>query len=450
MSTILGNPITLGGGGAKLNIDFGTTPPSDTSKLWVPLATKPDAVECNPVANYGDMYAEYIGQTGGNTSYTPGYQNCMIGDWIYFIGPYLYDTNTNYDKTRSKYLRRYNVKTYVLENVIQVYDGTYAYGGYRSMCGIALGSTLYFFGGVSYTGTNDYIQNYKVYIYNTETNTGNWTNHTNVNSIEYTSRMSCCSIGDKIYITNGYKESESRYPSRGSLYEFDTNSLVFTHITSLPGYYGYSCFSVKDKVYVFGGSGNNDNKLAEIDPNTKTLTIKLTNFPVNKTLGGNIVPCLVLNDVVLVFGNTNYNDTMLTVYKYDITNNAVINSGNILLAQAGETAWGVSGNSVYFLGGNSYNVISAKVQKFTIQTELLNNHLFLQEDYGYDGLWTALKSKDTDLKVKVINAYLGDSNNIAQLTNAYLYDSKDLKWKSLSGESYVADMLNALNVMGVN
>lgn len=47
------------------------------------------------------------------------------------------------------------------------------------------------------------------------------------------------------------------------------------------------------------------------------------------------------------------------------------------------------------------------------------------------------------------NAYLGD-NNIAQLTNAYLYDSKDLKWKSLSGESYVADMQNALNILGVN
>lgn len=42
--SILGNPITLGGGGADLNIDFGATPPTDTSKLWVPLAKKPDKV----------------------------------------------------------------------------------------------------------------------------------------------------------------------------------------------------------------------------------------------------------------------------------------------------------------------------------------------------------------------------------------------------------------------
>ncbi len=88
--------------------------------------------------------------------------------------------------------------------------------------------------------------------------------------------------------------------------------------------------------------------------------------------------------------------------------------------------------------------------KFVVETPLTNNHLFLQEDYGYDGLWSALKSKDTDLKVKVINAYLGDSNNIAQLTNAYLYDTASNQWKSLSGESYVADMQNALNILGVN
>ena len=88
--------------------------------------------------------------------------------------------------------------------------------------------------------------------------------------------------------------------------------------------------------------------------------------------------------------------------------------------------------------------------KFVVNVPLDENTLLIQEDYGTDGLWSALKSKDTDLKVKVINAYLGDSSNIAQLTNAYLYDSKDLKWKSLSGESYVADMQNALNILGVN
>ena len=53
--SILGNPITLGGGGADLNIDFGSTPPADTSKLWVPLATKP---------NKTSIISYFDGQTG--------------------------------------------------------------------------------------------------------------------------------------------------------------------------------------------------------------------------------------------------------------------------------------------------------------------------------------------------------------------------------------------------
>lgn len=118
---------------------------------------------------------------------------------------------------------------------------------------------------------------------------------------------------------------------------------------------------------------------------------------------------------------------------------------------ANGTCFGSDGLNVYFIGGiGAYGSNSKQLQKFSFETALTSNHLFLQEDYGYDGLWAALKSKDTDFKVKVINAYLGDSNNIAQLTNAYLYDSKDLKWKSLSGEGYVADMQNALNILGVN
>ena len=105
------------------------------------------------------------------------------------------------------------------------------------------------------------------------------------------------------------------------------------------------------------------------------------------------------------------------------------------------------GSTGFIIGAYEAAVSSLE---FVVETPLTSNHLFLQEDYGYDDLWTALKSKDTDLKVKVINAYLGDSNNIAQLTNAYLYDTASNQWKSLSGESYVADMQNALNILGVN
>ena len=68
--SILGNPITLGGGGVDLNIDFGSTPPVDTSKLWVPLANKPIRI-----TNSYSLIVEDFHQTKtsiyGHSVYTP-------------------------------------------------------------------------------------------------------------------------------------------------------------------------------------------------------------------------------------------------------------------------------------------------------------------------------------------------------------------------------------------
>ena len=54
MSTIYGNPLLLGGGGVKLNIDYGTNPPSDTTKLWVPRTTTPSSVEAKYEFKFGN------------------------------------------------------------------------------------------------------------------------------------------------------------------------------------------------------------------------------------------------------------------------------------------------------------------------------------------------------------------------------------------------------------
>lgn len=62
-------------------------------------------------------------------------------------------------------------------------------------------------------------------------------------------------------------------------------------------------------------------------------------------------------------------------------------------------------------------------------------------------LTDALAANFGDASVDEWWDYDGD---IAQLTNAYLYDTASNQWKSLSGESYVADMQNALNILGVN
>ena len=70
-------------------------------------------------------------------------------------------------------------------------------------------------------------------------------------------------------------------------------------------------------------------------------------------------------------------------------------------------------------------------------------------DISKDGI-DILADKNNSIFINPISVYLGDENSIAQKVNAYLYDKTDSKWKTLDGVSYTTDMLNALNIMGVN
>lgn len=89
--SILGNPITLGGGGADLNIDFGATPPADTSKLWVPLSTKPSNISLQTGVDVGDFASKTINivDTNGNQASIPQYSGIADdgnGGWYCFGG----------------------------------------------------------------------------------------------------------------------------------------------------------------------------------------------------------------------------------------------------------------------------------------------------------------------------------------------------------------------------
>lgn len=63
MSAIVGKGILSAGGGGELNIAYGLTPPTDTSKLWVRMQGKPDTVEStDDVAVQVGEFVEYFSQ----------------------------------------------------------------------------------------------------------------------------------------------------------------------------------------------------------------------------------------------------------------------------------------------------------------------------------------------------------------------------------------------------
>lgn len=468
MSTILGNPITLGGGGGKLNIDFGTTPPSDTSKLWVPLAKKPSAVECSPALAFGSEYLTNMAYVSGTSI---PIRTCILGNKIYgFVQPrsstemsnfgiyyYTWDIATG-ERKRIKW-----ESSGVVYAQQQNYKVKFCFGGSP----VVHGNSIYLVGG--YVQTREYYSGDSAYVFKFTPSE---------NKIERLAQLStfiqeassgnkflewcgCCEVNGVIYAFGGtyhsFDISSNTYASVMA-YDISTNSCTtigmmvegdYLSTGTTWAYTSQTCFPIGNTIYLFGGYGRKRvNK--QYDNYTERTSILKYDIETKTTTEIGQLPHAARFLSVVKNGTSAYivgcNNT--DMYKFNSADESLTKLSDTLSSVSNSFYSGEKLNDkIYICAVSSSDFIYAAY--LTISSPLTSNHLFLQEDSGYDGLWTALKSKDTDFKIKVINAYLGDSNNIAQLTDAYLYDSDSATWKSLDGVSMTADMLEALATLGV-
>ena len=431
MSVIYGNPIITNGGGVKLNIDYGATPPSDTTKLWVPLATKPSAVECSPVLNYGANTIQKLSPTIPDSQrFIPGI--IVRGDYLYVVG----GASGTYYGYGSKAITKINLKTGEQLTLSAKLPEFMQY----QFCAEVDGK-LYLLGGNTNQSSSSKAY---VYIFDPMSETITVATPLSIAMRMYSNFpiKNCPVVGTKIYIL-GFVNSSDAYIY--DIYSYDTKTGVTNKENIRASSISSGAAAVGSIIYAFSGFNGSSSYPHWYKYDTISNTV---------TVGGDFqytsTAAISVGKYIYLFAGSSSNITN-TILRFDTTTETI----ETLTVKTSESVNGrvlcVNGLDIYIAAGSrgssSYN---NTIEKFSTNSSLTNNHLFLQEDYGFDGLWSALKSKDTDFKVKVINAYLGDSNNIAQLTNAYLYDTASNQWKSLSGESYVADMQNALNILGVN
>lgn len=428
MSVIYGNPI-ITNGGVKLNIDYGATPPSDTTKLWVPLAKKPSAVECSPVLAFGENTISL--ENWMLPKDVAFYPNPIVhGGYLYLVGGGQYE----YFGSGSNKIFKVNLKTNQVTEISTKLPKQLHY----SFCAEANGK-LYILGGCS---TQSNVPLPDVYVFDPATETVTTKTSLSVGikmNGNYPFKHGFYHDG-VIYIV-GYTTGDSI--NNLKVLSYNTANGSTTIGASVPAI-GSACSLVGSKIYCFGGIEYSNMYTYDIP----TRTVKSDGYP---GYSYTRVDCASIGKYIYLFTGWLQGGSSNVIQRFDTETNTL---EQLSATMKNKLAWRTVckyGFDIHVLGGKtSTGAPKLEVEKFSASSPLTSNHLLLQEDYGYDGLWTALKSKDTDFKVKVINAYLGDSSNIAQLTNAYLYDSKDLKWKSLSGESYVNDMREALNIMGVN
>ncbi len=438
--SILGNPITLGGGGADLNIDFGSTPPVDTSKLWVPLAKKPDKTS---IISYFD------GQTGNLQSigsFSPescaGYGSLtprMVGDELWVVR-----VNTFTSSVERTVIAKFNLKTKQFVETLTAYNI-----GYMG-CGIVkVGDKIYSLNTRYSSGGYAYTED-KMCIIDPTTGRYSRTSLSILGITQY-AYTSAVTDGKYIYALGG---SSSDNNSVDKIFVIDPELLKITKTFN----FGVSLYNASSIIYYNGFAYfayNNTPTVAQCKTCIKR--INLTTFE-HSDIYQNGTDMLssylwsLTNDGETAFlawanwGNasssTNYSSKTLRFNLLDTNINPVVvseqkpgNYGGRLFQEA-------------YLG-NIYSCLNDTLYTIPYKRDLASGDLAITADISKDGI-DILADKNNSIFINPISVYLGDENSIAQKVDAYLYDKTDSKWKTLDGVSYTTDMLNALNIMGVN
>lgn len=405
------------------------------------MATKPSNVECKPASLSGSEFFESVVATSGVLSYYGGPKAYFqFDEYVY----YLRGTNT---------FIRLNINEAAAETVSidSVFTNLTILDNGSSFC--QNGNIVYIVttgcnvSGASYSGTS---------ILSCDLSTkrasrlGELVSDVDTAGQSQFSAIEYCN--GNLYIAGGLRKSYANVTNTVKIFDLSTNTSRVAYNLNRKAA-NFTMEVVGSNIYIFGGANQQDiyQEVYKIDTVNNTITTVAT-YPVKCfcmspfAVGSNIY---LFGGALKSIGGKPSGNVQASIYKFNTQTNTF--SLLSISLPSGQFYSVIYNSDLYCYVIKTEGDSSAKTKaKFVVNVPLDENNLLIQQDYGYDGLWSALKSKDADLKVKVINAYLGDSNNIAQLTNAYLYDSKDLKWKSLSGESYVADMQNALNILGVN
>lgn len=446
MSTILGNPITLGGGGADLNIDFGSTPPADTSKLWVPLSTKPSNISLQTGVDVGDFASKTINivDTNGNQASIPQYSGIADdgnGGWYCFGGG---AGTVQYGPKASK-----SIWHITASGVISKIAQTLVYVTAVPWC-IRNGAYIYIFGGFKNPPSYNQAGGPMVQKFNIQTKetTYVWSSE----QLQYTSsaggpwREGCklFKYGKYLILAGGNYQVNDMPGSSGQggnyvrYFDPTNDTIVFRRIFSEPGSYTQSkpCGIASNSVafqqsyYDIGYKYNLDTYSADKAKPT---------IPSDKTG--------IANDSSVPFFYSGKSYVVATngkIYEYNSdTNSFSSNSIKQITTELNANAYTWCYND-----GHIYMPYSSRLYVCDVQTPLANNNMIITLDI--DGaVWKALNTKDVSASVYPVKVLVGGTDGWAVQKDAYLYDTATNKWTKLDGSSTYQDMRNALNIMGV-
>lgn len=428
---IFGDPVTFSSA-SKLNIDYGSTAPADTSKLWVPLSQKPSKVG---ITSY------LAGQVGGMAVEKPNLvtlsrnlSSARIGNKLWATSGGLYGGSQYADSKGDLII--YNPETQQLEKNIELNNVAY---NTRGLC--LIGNNVYC--SKSYYSEYDSSsgRNYS-YLYTTlcmvnqETGARIETNF-NINAINRSAYGSAVTDGTKLYLIGG-TTSDDYYVNKiwvvdVSDYSYNSYTIPNLYRASRAIYYNNALYIVYNNTDY---AVNMTTKIGKFDLTTFTFSVIYEN---STGMVGNYAWSFT-NDESSAFmsyplrvsspasSSVDYtNSTLLIDLSGKTITPKVVNNqkpSNSAYATVIQTA---IGSKVYMFGyGEPYN---NNLYYIPCERLLPENELSILATIDSTGI-DIVDDKRLSIKISPIIVYIGNSNNKAQKTNAYLYDGT--KWKDIT------------------
>ena len=234
--------------------------------------------------------------------------------------------------------------------------------------------------------------------------------------------LTCSIYENNIYIFGGYSGSYSN-----SIYRFNcSNETIITLSTVLPKALYYACCATYyDDIYIFGGEGDNGtvNTIYKFNCTNEAISTLSTTLP-QKLYGA---CCSISDNNIYIFGG--YGNTYLnTIYKFNCVTKSITTLSATLPHVLGNSYCSLYKSNIFIFGGSYTGGYSNKIYNFATSFELTANNVLIlnsNSNYSFDLI--------TDqVTIPINKVYIGDSNNTAQLANAYLYDETQSAWVNIN------------------
>ena len=295
----------------------------------------------------------------------------------------------------------------------------------HSACCATYEDNIYIFGGYS----NNYLNT--IYKFNCT----NETITTLSTKLPKKTFFACCTInGDNIYIFGG-QQYVSETTISNTIYKFNcTSETIETLTTTLPQALYYACCSsYNGNIYIFGGNNGSSglNTIYKYNCVTKEISTLSTTLP--KTLYSTC--CATFGNNIYIFGGRgdNYSNN---IYKFNCINETIEELSTTLPQKLFGSCCSIFGSNIYIFGGANSTTYGWQktIYNFSVSFELTaNNVLILNANSNY-----SFELITDQVTIPIKNIYIGDSNNTAQLANAYLYDETQTVWVNVNASEVLS------------